>query len=64
MEYLYARPFRKKYGILSEQVLRDRIKKGEVPGIQTPKGFKINAELFLAQLAEESRGNVTGGDAM
>lgn len=64
MEYLYARPFRKKYGILSEEVLRERIKRGEVPGIKTPKGFKINVELFLNQLAEESRGNVIGGAAL
>ena len=53
--YMYPRPFTRAYGILSERQLREKIERGEVPGISTAKGYKINVHLFLECLEEKSR---------
>ena len=56
MERLYesARVFAKRK-IISERELRQMIARGEVPGIVTARGFRINCALFLQQLEEKSR---------
>lgn len=50
--------------IFSERELRKKVGNGEVPGIQTAKGFKINVPLFLAQLDSVSLDNAAGGAAL
>lgn len=61
-QYESARVFAKR-GILSERELREMIAAGKIPGIHTAKGFKINCSLFMEQLDDMSRRNVTGGAA-
>lgn len=65
MDNLYesARRFAKRK-IISERELRQMIEKGQVPGIVTARGFKINCALFLEQLEEKSRQAATGGVAI
>lgn len=58
--YESARQFAKRK-ILSERQLRQLISVGKVPGIQTAKGFKINCTLFMEQLENLCKSNVTGG---
>ena len=59
--YMTVRPFVREYKILSERTIRKMMDEGKVPGIQTAKGFKINVELFLAQLDAMSLDNAAGG---
>lgn len=60
IEYISIRRFVKKYPVLSERTLRRMVAEGKVPGLQTPKAFKIHAPLFLAQLDAMSM-NAAGG---
>ena len=62
--YMTVRPFVREYKILSERTIRKMMDEGKVPGIQTAKGFKINVELFLAQLDAMSLDNAAGGAAL
>ena len=62
--YMAVRPFVREYKILSERTIRKMMDDGKVPGIQTAKGFKINVELFLAQLDAMSLDNAAGGAAL
>lgn len=58
--YESARAFAKRK-IISERQLRQMIANGQVPGIVTDRGFKINTGLFLEKLDEMSRQTATGG---
>lgn len=48
-------------GILSEYILRVKLKKGELPGIWVGNRFAVNYPMLVEMLDEESKKNMKGG---